>query len=866
IITYIDENNFQIDVTFISSESGKVCLEPTLINQTSAFSEFSDSINVIIDDNFDNHNDVAVLMTNGQNSIASLKYSIPTPQEIGVFDFFFTYNLRNDQQFSIQLLNNITTVVKIVFEGGIIYNYDGSNLTPIHIYDINSLTHFHIEFMKDSCFLYLNKKLCARLTILDEILINTIKFYANQGTSDLVMIGYLDALGVSWNTYNSFSNHNPGHLQSEGIESKDINVESSLAKILQVDALGDYKKPFGIIGKNWKIGETDVTNYGFDITGGAISTKIINSKQGHNRVLELVQVTSGSLPSLFLLLGSIDKLDYEIFINIHAIETGESIQIGGSYYVAEPPEQVPLNKIAIDYTGAIWYSDSDGVTQSTNYSVSFDKWNHFRIEWRKGVYFNVFLNGNKIISITEGVSVNSIEQFDIDLGKSEIYVDAIAFNTHTKNYGYNKFSNMSDGVGIFKGIHADRAIIKQVRTKIADVNSSGNFKIPAGILGKDWGVIDGFNNSGIYCGWEEITSGPVDNIVQSYKGHNYVMELQGHKTKYVIPYAAEILYDIHVFPQNAGAFEFGIQESDGTPVAKIILDSDGYVKFRTSNALIDTGLNYDELLDSDGNVDWIHFSVIWNNSQYLQIKVNGQTIVETIGATIPNNPLPEFEFVLDASGSTNPVYIDAVGLSCFGYHPYYNIEDGVMIPKGLISEKLQTEDAVIENANIKHLDNVTTLKVKQIQSQSESVFHFNSSDKVDYWAKKNPIYGAEFTDGSTNVLITCPSHGLNNGDEIRVIGTINYDGQHTITYIDENSFTIPDTYIIDENGTLYCHPMDITSYISYDEGNKTQITCNDHGFFEGEEIEIRENVSYDGFYFVSVIDTHNFVIDKIYAA
>ena len=49
------------------------------------------------------------------------------------------------------------------------------------------------------------------------------------------------------------------------------------------------------------------------------------------------------------------------------------------------------------------------------------------------------------------------------------------------------------------------------------------------------------------------------------------------------------------------------------------------------------------------------------------------------------------------------------------------------------------------------------------------------------------------TSTSSTVVLTSASHGLATGDRVTISGTTTYDGNKTITYVDDNSFSITDS-------------------------------------------------------------------------
>ena len=58
-----------------------------------------------------------------------------------------------------------------------------------------------------------------------------------------------------------------------------------------------------------------------------------------------------------------------------------------------------------------------------------------------------------------------------------------------------------------------------------------------------------------------------------------------------------------------------------------------------------------------------------------------------------------------------------------------------------------------------------------------------------------------YSDGTGKVNVASGTHGLITGDEISIRGTTNYNGVWTITKIDDDNFSIPDTWASDEGAS-----------------------------------------------------------------
>ena len=58
-----------------------------------------------------------------------------------------------------------------------------------------------------------------------------------------------------------------------------------------------------------------------------------------------------------------------------------------------------------------------------------------------------------------------------------------------------------------------------------------------------------------------------------------------------------------------------------------------------------------------------------------------------------------------------------------------------------------------------------------------------------------------YSDGTGKVNVASGTHGLSTGDEISIRGTTDYNGVWTITYIDADNFSIPDTWVNDNGAS-----------------------------------------------------------------
>jgi len=60
--------------------------------------------------------------------------------------------------------------------------------------------------------------------------------------------------------------------------------------------------------------------------------------------------------------------------------------------------------------------------------------------------------------------------------------------------------------------------------------------------------------------------------------------------------------------------------------------------------------------------------------------------------------------------------------------------------------------------------------------------------------------------GGSATACTSAAHGKSTGDKVFIVGSTNYNGEHTITVTDANTYTIPVTYVAETPGrtTAWC--------------------------------------------------------------
>lgn len=92
-------------------------------------------------------------------------------------------------------------------------------------------------------------------------------------------------------------------------------------------------------------------------------------------------------------------------------------------------------------------------------------------------------------------------------------------------------------------------------------------------------------------------------------------------------------------------------------------------------------------------------------------------------------------------------------------------------------------------------DNILTLTGLAISDTSEYINNANISVSVCDKIAISLTAGAVIDVGDGDVTLLSTAHGLSTGDNIRIVGTKNYDGEYTITSIAADSFNITATYV-----------------------------------------------------------------------
>ncbi len=137
--------------------------------------------------------------------------------------------------------------------------------------------------------------------------------------------------------------------------------------------------------------------------------------------------------------------------------------------------------------------------------------------------------------------------------------------------------------------------------------------------------------------------------------------------------------------------------------------------------------------------------------------------------------------------------------------------------------------------------------------------------------RQGEITGYEGTpDGSSGLKITSPGHGLDNGQQIEILGSgsASYNGLKTITRIDANSFSIPVAFAGNPAAKgSWDVPVSISEFQPPAE-LPTLITAPAHHLQSGDRVLITGagNAAYNGEFEVTVVNANSFSIPVTYDA
>ncbi len=118
-----------------------------------------------------------------------------------------------------------------------------------------------------------------------------------------------------------------------------------------------------------------------------------------------------------------------------------------------------------------------------------------------------------------------------------------------------------------------------------------------------------------------------------------------------------------------------------------------------------------------------------------------------------------------------------------------------------------------------------------------------------------PITAFQSSDGGTAVAAVSNAHGLVTGAEVAIQGAAMaaYNGLHTVTRLDDNTFRIAVTPVTGGS---------ITGYSASRNVAPLQVTSGEHGLTSGARVTIRGSLAaYNGIHLATVLDANTFTVD-----
>ncbi|MEY3868423.1 MAG: hypothetical protein RLZZ338_2314 [Cyanobacteriota bacterium] len=167
--------------------------------------------------------------------------------------------------------------------------------------------------------------------------------------------------------------------------------------------------------------------------------------------------------------------------------------------------------------------------------------------------------------------------------------------------------------------------------------------------------------------------------------------------------------------------------------------------------------------------------------------------------------------------------------------------------------------------------------------QREILLPLNTLDEIKALADRTPppqgiitglIEGSDKENAENLVKIATEGKAgeLTNGDLVKIMGTLDYQGLYQAKTVDENTFDI-DLGLTqglgywekeeEEEGGLIFDGM-ITAYEKTADG-KLRVTCPNHGLDNGDEVQIAGTENYNDSYPIKKIDDTHFVIERQWA-
>lgn len=121
----------------------------------------------------------------------------------------------------------------------------------------------------------------------------------------------------------------------------------------------------------------------------------------------------------------------------------------------------------------------------------------------------------------------------------------------------------------------------------------------------------------------------------------------------------------------------------------------------------------------------------------------------------------------------------------------------------LVKVSTEGDCALLANGDLVKLTGTCDLRglyaAQKIDDHTFEIELASPADNLGYWEKEEPeeaglifdgMIAAYETTGDGKLRVTCEYHGLENGDEVQIIGTDSYDNTYPVQTIDDNNFII----------------------------------------------------------------------------
>jgi hypothetical protein len=475
-----------------------------------------------------------------------------------------------------------------------------------------------------------------------------------------------------------YDNLKPGSINTPLLSSLMLRTEQAVTEDLIVNAEGDYKKPHGCIGQSWTVNQTVFSQ--ISVLGGTPIVKSAFGITNHRKVLSLNSAKIGFETPVAQTRGSFDLFatylgpsDYEQnYLEITTRDSAGNIKVqirfgDGRILYYENNEWVHCGFYDQKNLSHISYG-FDGNNESFGNQLIIEKGNPF--------YF--------AIQDVDSEYTDTIKSITIEAVGGEALLDSWGISW----LGYRQFSNYSDGTAVVKQLLADSIQSAQLQSTYINVDSEGNFKLPPGIWGKNWQSDIDLTQ----FGWT-LTNYPTYHDYEIYEmwyGHQKALWLKCTNDaqpfilrKAIPPNLTHLDVGYHIYPvaiATGESIEIGLVDTNFDSVAKLILkETDGkfYYYCATSETFAETPVSF--VLNT-----WQHIRTEYDQSDIFGVFYD--TIKQELADGTAHNSTTPAYFEIKMHGNGTILVVDAIGLSCYQYLPFTNVDDGIIKAKSIVTE------------------------------------------------------------------------------------------------------------------------------------------------------------------------------------